>query len=94
MDIPVIQSKQGSVGISYQKSSWLVNAVGFYKEVDGITTNQESSGLQELINIIDNKNEKNKNPIICTCNSIKNKKNTKVLNFGLVYNGNTWRVFG
>ncbi|MAU25917.1 MAG: TonB-dependent receptor [Muricauda sp.] len=41
MDIPVIQSKQGSVGISYQKSSWLVNAVGFYKEVDGITTQSQ-----------------------------------------------------
>lgn len=41
MDIPVIQSKQGSVGISYQKSSWLINAVGFFKEVDGITTQSQ-----------------------------------------------------
>lgn len=43
-------------------------------EIDGITTNQESSGIQELINIIDAKKEKDKMPIICTCNSIKNKK--------------------
>lgn len=43
-------------------------------EIDGITTNQESSGIQELINIIDSKNDNNKMPIICTCNSIKNKK--------------------
>lgn len=43
-------------------------------EVDGITTNQESSGIQELINIIDSKKDNNKMPIICTCNSIKNKK--------------------
>lgn len=43
-------------------------------EVDGITTNQESSGIQELINIIDSKKDNNKMPIICTCNNIKNKK--------------------
>ena len=50
MDIPVIQSKQGSVGISYQKSSWLVNAVGFYKEVDGITT--QSQGFLDSIEFV------------------------------------------
>ncbi|WP_265241644.1 TonB-dependent receptor [Muriicola sp. Z0-33] len=41
MDIPVIQSKQGSMGISFQKSSWLINAVGFFKEVEGITTQSQ-----------------------------------------------------
>ena len=41
MDIPVIQSKQGSLGLSYQKSSWLINVVGFYKEVEGITTQSQ-----------------------------------------------------
>ena len=40
-DIPVIQSKQGSLGLSYQESGWLVNAVGFYKEVEGITTQSQ-----------------------------------------------------
>jgi hypothetical protein len=41
MDIPVIQSRQGSLGLSYQKSSWLINAVGFYKKVEGITTQSQ-----------------------------------------------------
>lgn len=40
-DIPVIQSKQGSIGLSYQDSGWLINAVGFYKEVEGITTQSQ-----------------------------------------------------
>ena len=45
-------------------------------EIDGITMNTESSGIQELIDIIVGlkKKKKNKFPIICTCNSIKNKK--------------------
>ncbi|WP_435622840.1 TonB-dependent receptor [Flagellimonas sp.] len=41
MDIPVIQSKQGSLGLSYQESGWLINTVGFLKEVDGITTKSQ-----------------------------------------------------
>ncbi|WP_223826737.1 carboxypeptidase-like regulatory domain-containing protein [Flagellimonas sp. S3867] len=41
LDIPVIQSKQGSLGLSYQESGWLVNAVGFYKEVNGIITQSQ-----------------------------------------------------
>lgn len=41
MDIPVIQSKQGSLGLSYQKSSWLINLVGFYKAVEGITAQSQ-----------------------------------------------------
>lgn len=40
-DIPIIRSKQGSLGLSYQKSSWLINAVGFFKEVEGITTQSQ-----------------------------------------------------
>jgi len=45
-------------------------------EIDGITMNTESSGIQELIDIIVGikKIKKNKFPVICTCNSIKNKK--------------------
>ena len=41
MDKPVIQGKQSSLGLSYQKSSWLINAVGFFKEVEGITTQSQ-----------------------------------------------------
>jgi hypothetical protein len=40
-DIPVIQSKQGSLGLSYGQGGWLVNAVGFSKEVRGITTQSQ-----------------------------------------------------
>ncbi|QBA64762.1 TonB-dependent receptor [Muriicola soli] len=43
-DIPVITSKQGSVGLSFNRSGWLIKAAGFYKEVDNITT--QSQGFQ------------------------------------------------
>ncbi|PRX55217.1 TonB-dependent receptor [Flagellimonas meridianipacifica] len=43
--IPVITSKQGSVGLGFNKMGWLVNAVSFYKNVDGITT--QSQGFQD-----------------------------------------------
>ena len=40
--IPVLQSKQTSVGILYKKSGWLLDAKGYYKTVDGITTQSQS----------------------------------------------------
>ena len=43
-------------------------------EIDGITTNAESSGIQELHKIVINNKKSNRYPVICTCNSIKNKK--------------------
>ena len=43
-DIPVIRSKQGSVGLSYNKSGWLISAEAYYKKVKGITT--QSQGFQ------------------------------------------------
>jgi hypothetical protein len=43
-DIPVITSKQLSVGISYDKSGWLVSAESYFKNVEGITT--QSQGFQ------------------------------------------------
>jgi len=43
-DIPVITSKQISSGLSFNRNSWLLNAVPFYKKVEGITT--QSQGLQ------------------------------------------------
>ncbi len=42
--IPIITSKQASMGLSYANSGWLFNAVGYYKLVDGITT--QSQGFQ------------------------------------------------
>jgi hypothetical protein len=43
-EIPVIKSRQGSVGLSYTKSGWLISADGYYKKVKGITT--QSQGFQ------------------------------------------------
>lgn len=43
-DIPVIKSRQASVGVSFNKSGWLLSAEGYYKKVKGITT--QSQGFQ------------------------------------------------
>ncbi|WP_431108378.1 TonB-dependent receptor plug domain-containing protein [Winogradskyella poriferorum] len=43
-DIPVIQSRQVSLGLSYSKSGWLISAEGYYKKIKGITT--QSQGFQ------------------------------------------------
>ncbi|WP_296311851.1 TonB-dependent receptor plug domain-containing protein [Winogradskyella sp. UBA3174] len=43
-DIPIIRSRQGSVGLSFNKSGWLISAEGYYKKVKGITT--QSQGFQ------------------------------------------------
>lgn len=40
-DIPVIRSRQGSVGLSFNKSGWLISAEGYYKKVKGITTQSQ-----------------------------------------------------
>lgn len=43
-DIPVIRSQQASVGLTYNKSGWLISAEAYYKKVKGITT--QSQGFQ------------------------------------------------
>lgn len=43
-DIPIIKSRQGSIGLSFNKSGWLLSAEGYYKKVKGITT--QSQGFQ------------------------------------------------
>lgn len=43
-DIPIIKSKQISLGFNYSRNGWLLNAEGYFKEVDGITT--QSQGFQ------------------------------------------------
>lgn len=49
-DIPVIESKQGSFGISYNRSGLLLNVDAYYKSVAGITTqSQEFSTKYEFI---------------------------------------------
>ncbi|MEZ2415075.1 TonB-dependent receptor plug domain-containing protein [Muriicola sp. E247] len=44
VEIPIITSNQASAGLSFNRSGWLTNIVGFYKEVDGITA--QSQGFQ------------------------------------------------
>nr|WP_321410997.1 carboxypeptidase-like regulatory domain-containing protein [uncultured Allomuricauda sp.] len=39
--LPVTKSKQGSVGINYEKNSFYVGIEGFYKNVDGISTSTQ-----------------------------------------------------
>lgn len=41
LDIPVIRSKQGSIGLTYNKKGWLLNTEAYYKSVDGITTQSQ-----------------------------------------------------
>ncbi len=43
-DIPVVHSKQLSTGINYSHQGWLFNIEGYYKKVDGITS--QSQGFQ------------------------------------------------
>lgn len=42
--IPIITSKQMSLGLNYNKNGWLINVVPFFKQVDGITS--QSQGFQ------------------------------------------------
>lgn len=43
-EIPIIRSKQISAGINFVNNGWLVSTEGYYKYVDGITT--QSQGFQ------------------------------------------------
>ena len=49
-DIPIIRSRQGSLGLSYVRKEWLVNAVGFFKGVEGITT--QSQGFTDAYEFV------------------------------------------
>jgi hypothetical protein len=40
--IPILQSKQVSVGVLYKNNGWLLDAKGFYKTIEGITTQSQS----------------------------------------------------
>jgi len=39
--IPIIQSKQASLGLTYKNSGWLLDAKGYYKTIEGITTQSQ-----------------------------------------------------
>ncbi|MGR7812247.1 TonB-dependent receptor plug domain-containing protein [Lacinutrix undariae] len=49
--VPIIQSKQGSVGIHYNKNNFLISAEAFLKHVDGI--NSRSQGFQNQYQFTD-----------------------------------------
>lgn len=49
-DVPVIKSKQASVGVSYDKKKFLVSLEGYYKEVDGIISS--SQGFQNQFQFV------------------------------------------
>ena len=40
-DIPIITSKQASIGLNYNNKGWLISTEGYYKEVEGITTQSQ-----------------------------------------------------
>ncbi|WP_142783555.1 TonB-dependent receptor [Changchengzhania lutea] len=52
-DIPVITSKQISTGINYSNKGWLIDIDGFYKVVNGITT--QSQGFQNQYEFVKSK---------------------------------------
>lgn len=39
--IPILRSKQASAGVSYSKKGWLLDLEGYYKMVDGITSQSQ-----------------------------------------------------
>jgi len=62
-------------------------------EIDGLNGVSESSGVQELIDIVISKDKQSKEvkwvcPVICTTNSIKEKKLQVLLKYGIVLNLN------
>ncbi|MBO0321769.1 carboxypeptidase-like regulatory domain-containing protein [Muricauda sp. CAU 1633] len=48
--LPVTQSKQGSVGINYERNNFYVGLEGFYKNVDGISTSTQGFQNQDQFN--------------------------------------------
>ncbi|HBY68726.1 MAG TPA: hypothetical protein DEG69_13850, partial [Flavobacteriaceae bacterium] len=40
-NVPILESKQASLGFGYDKNNWLVTLEGFYKKVSGITTSNQ-----------------------------------------------------
>ncbi|MDO6598213.1 TonB-dependent receptor [Oceanihabitans sp. 2_MG-2023] len=49
-DIPIIKSKQASLGINYNKNKFLISIEAYYKKADGITT--RSQGFQNQFQYI------------------------------------------
>lgn len=41
-NIPILKSRQASLGLLYKNKGWLIDAKGYFKTVDGITTQSQS----------------------------------------------------
>ncbi len=48
--LPITQSKQGSIGINYEKNDFYLGLEGFYKKVDGISTSTQGFQNQNQFN--------------------------------------------
>ncbi|MGB5237118.1 MAG: TonB-dependent receptor plug domain-containing protein [Flavobacteriaceae bacterium] len=48
--LPITRSKQGSLGLSYDKRNWFLSLEGFYKRVDGISTSTQGFQNQNQFN--------------------------------------------
>ena len=48
--LPIVKSKQGSVGFNYDKRNWFLSLEGFYKRVDGISTSTQGFQNQNQFN--------------------------------------------
>ncbi len=48
--LPITKSKQGSIGINYDKNSFYVGVEGFFKKVDGISTSTQGFQNQNQFN--------------------------------------------
>lgn len=48
--LPITKSKQGSVGVNYDKNNWFLSLEGFYKQVDGISTSTQGFQNQNQFN--------------------------------------------
>ena len=55
LDVPIIKSKQASMGFVYNKENWFINIEGFYKLVDGITSTNQ--GFQNQFQFVKSKGE-------------------------------------
>lgn len=49
-NLPVATSRQASVGLHYDRGNWLAGLEGFYKEVDGITTDTQGFQNEDQFN--------------------------------------------
>lgn len=77
-EIPIVHSRQLSLGVNYQKGGWFVNLTGFHKTVDEIFT--DNLGFQDQLEFTNLKGEYQVNGV-----EVLIDKKIKSLNFSLAY---------